>query len=124
MTDWAGDNPYYLLIVGDESNVKIDLDEFQWMTKYRDFEGLDWLRIKSRWYLVHKEDDGIRLAVFVDGGDQPYYTARHIGMAGAEGSNEIIAYGIGKKKANGEEHRLWLMPEGYVVGDNDCDPFG
>jgi len=125
MVEWAQENPFYLLIVDSESNVEIDLDEPNWMSKYRDLAGKDWLRIPSKWYLCLRSDKTVKLAMVVHEGDQPYYTARHIGIASIVQNSETIAYGIGKKKANGETHRLWFMLSGgYVVCDEDCDILG
>jgi len=64
------------------------------------------------------------LVVQVHPGDQPYYTARHVGVTGSAGGNEITAYGIGKKAADGTMTRLWLLPGFMVCGGDDVDDLG
>lgn len=121
-TEWQGDNPYCLMIATDDERVLfIDLDEHGWATTYA-----DWLREPSWWRLVQKVFDRPRvvLDVRVNQGDQGYFTARHIGVTGSGGSNEIIAYGIGKKCADGSMVRLWSLPDGSVCGGDDVDVLG
>lgn len=119
MTDWADENPFYLLIAAPDAHVVIDLGESGWATKHA-----AWMRRAAKWHLAAKGNNRILMSVNVLEGDQPYYTARHLGAIGSAGSNEIICYGIGKKQANGEMVRLWLMPNGVIVGGDDVDPFG
>jgi len=112
--------PYDLMIVDDDQAVLfVDVEEHQWHATYS-----SWLRRPGWWLLRRKSDSAIVLTVRVNPGDQPYYTARHVGIAGSGGSNEIIAYGIGKKLVNGIEQRLWVMPDGVVVGGDDVDQLG
>lgn len=129
---WLGDTPVFLVIRGQTEAVGIDLDEPGWAVKYK-----DWLRMPSVWELLDK-NGVIRLRMVVHPNEQPYYKARHVGMAGSGGSNEITAYGIGKKVpvygkqrpdgrpriARWEMVRLWLMPDGTVSGGDDESPIG
>jgi len=112
--------PYDLMLVDDtQAVVFIDVELHQWHSVYA-----SWMRRPGWWLLRRKEDSSIALTVRVNEGDQPYYTARHIGIAGSGGSNEIIAYGIGKKCHDGSMVRLWVMPDGAVVGGDDVDQLG
>lgn len=119
MSGWMGDNPFYLVLSFPDENVGIDLDEPQWHAKYEDC-----MRRPGLWTLVHKDTGAKVLAVRVNPGDQPYYTARHIGVVGSGGGNEITSYGIGKKCADGSTVRLWLLPDGTVCGGDDVDVLG
>jgi hypothetical protein len=117
--EWAGTNPFYLLIWPQDSETVsvIDLDEDQWATTYHDL-----LRLPGRWYLIHKKSMQPALQILVRQGDQPYYTARHFGVVGAP--VEVVAYGIGKKRADGFVERLWLLPTGTVCVGDDVDEIG
>lgn len=125
MHGWADDHPYYLLIVArDEAGgfQEIDLGERGWLTKYA-----EWMRRVSTWHLVEKRTGTIKLILAVHEGEQPYYVARHVGMAGAGGSREITAYGIGKKRKLDDQwvtDRIWMMPDGTVCGGDDVDFLG
>jgi hypothetical protein len=57
-------------------------------------------------------------------GEQPYYTARHIGFATDNGSSEITAYGLGKKLLDDTVMRIWLLPDGTICGGDDLDDIG
>jgi hypothetical protein len=116
---WQGPNPFYLMIVLTDENVGIDLDQPDWMATYAQY-----MRLAGQWVLVNKASGQQTLIVKVDEGDQPYYTARHVGVAGSGGSNEIIAYGIGKKRADGCVERLWALPGGTVCGGDDVNSLG
>ena len=116
---WQGSNPFYLMIALPDGNVGIDLDEQGWMTTYADK-----FRLPGRWVLVHKGTGSQVLVVNVDEGDQPYYTARHVGVAGGGGTNEITVYGIGKKCVDSSVVNLWIMPDGSVCGGDDVDILG
>lgn len=119
---WEGPTPYYLMIVSNretDESVTIDLDVSQWATTHA-----AWMRRPAVWFLIHKEHQSSALTVWVHEGEQPYYTARHVGITGSGGGREITAYGIGKKKANGEMVRLWVMPNGFVCGGDDVDDLG
>lgn len=62
--------------------------------------------------------------MMVDEGDQPYYAARHVGHGiGSPNIQEIVAYGIGKKTAEGTI-RLWVLPGGMICGGDDVDRIG
>lgn len=120
--DWAGPNPYYLMIVthdGADDSVTIDLDKPKWAAAYA-----EWMRRPAVWFLLSKNNDLPPLTVWVHEGEQPYYTARHVGITSSAGGNEIVAYGIGKKQVNGEMVRLWTMPNGMVCGGEDVGDFG
>lgn len=118
-TGWMGSNPFYLVISLPDMNVGIDLDESQWATKYADY-----LRVPSNWLLIHKASGAEVLGMIVRDGDQPYYTARHIGVVGGTGGNEVIAYGIGKKHPDGSTERMWVMPNGMVCLGDDAEDIG
>lgn len=112
--------PFDLMIVDDDMDVLfIDVEEHQWATTYA-----HWMRRPGWWLLRRKGDSSIALTLRVNEGDQPYYTARHVGIAGSGGSNEIIAYGLGKKLPDGQMVRLWVMPGGDVCGGDDVDQLG
>jgi hypothetical protein len=119
-TKWADDNPWYLHIVRPNAAEQIiDLGEYQWATTYA-----EWMRGRSRWYLVRKADNFPVLVIDVGDDDQPYYTARHIGKIGSGGTNQIIAYGIGAKRYDGVIDRLWILPGGMVCAGDDVDGLG
>lgn len=118
-TSWHGNHPFYLLLSFLDENVVIDLDEGQWATTHAEH-----LRRPGNWLLVHKASGIEALGIVVAEGDQPYYTARHIGVMGSAGSNEIVCYGIGKKRPDGFVERLWLMPSGMVCTGDDVEDIG
>jgi hypothetical protein len=120
-TEWEGPNPFVLLIMpshGREGAVYIDLDVAGWTSTHSEL-----MRAPGHWHLIHKEQERETLTLIVHDGEQPYYTARHTGIAGSNGSNEVIAYGIGKKCSDGSMVRLWSMPDGHVVGGDDVDEY-
>ena len=116
---WKGANPYYIIISTTDENIGIDLDESGWMATYAYA-----MRLPGQWILMHKASGHQALIVKVNEGDRPYYAARHIGVTGGGGSNEIIAYGIGKKTAAGVTENLWILPNGTVCGGEDVDSLG
>lgn len=113
---WADDIPFYLLIVlTDGSFTEVDLGERGWVAKHADL-----MRAPGRWHLVTKA--GIVLGVMeVLDGEQPYYVARHVGIAGSGGSASTKAYGIGKKRLDGHVDRLWFMANGCVTLGDDLE---
>lgn len=119
MSGWIGDIPFYLVLQFPDENVGIDLDEFQWYAKNEQY-----MRLPGTWILAHKRSGRPVLRVIVNDGDQPYYTARHIGILGSGGGNEITCYGIGKKRADGVTERLWVMPDGSICGGEDVEDLG
>lgn len=132
---WSDGNPFFLFIlslpdwIADENGntvgqtereqVIIDLGESGWVAK-----NADWMRRPARWWLVEKASGRAVLTIWVRAGEQPYYTARHVGKVGSAGSNEIVAYGIGKKRADGHVDRLWALPTGEVTCGDDVDDIG
>lgn len=116
---FLGTTPYFLVLSAEDDGIHIDLDEPQWATTYA-----EWMRRPCVWFLVHKETQQPLLAVWVHEGDQPYYTARHVGITSSAGGNEITAYGIGKKRPDGSMVRLWAMPNGTICGGDDVDDLG
>lgn len=122
VTEWHGDNPYYLLCINhdgsDRAYKRIDLDEPQWATTYA-----DWMRpTRGDWHLVRKDDDGVAFSMTIYEGEQPYYTSR---VFGATNSPHLIrAYGIGKKLRNDVVQRLWILENGQICGGDDVDDFG
>jgi len=119
MTEWLGPNPFFLVIAAEEDGQMIDLDETGWAQTYA-----DWMRRPAVWFLMDKATNAPRLSVWVHEGDQPYYTARHVGITSSAGGNEVTAYGIGKKQQDGSMVRIWLMPDGQVCGGDDVDDLG
>ena len=120
---WAGTTPYVLIIEPSDKTVPtllVDLDVPGWITTHAAY-----LRVPGTWTLAGKPGSPQTvLSMIVLEGEQPYYTARHIGLTGGGGSNEIIAYGIGKKLIGGEVMRLWAMPNGSVCGGDDVELLG
>lgn len=117
--DWLGPTPWYLVIQADHRTTVIDLDEYQWATKNADL-----MREPGNWILMNKAGQFPPLMVVVHPGDQPYYTARHVGVTGSGGGNEVTAYGIGKKLPDGTVNRVWIMPNGIICGGDDVDDIG
>lgn len=116
---WLGENPYCIIISrGPDDSLMLDLDEAGWATNHA-----EWLRTEARWFLVRKKDMQPVLWMRVHEGEQPYYTARHTGVAGSGGSTENVSYGIGKKRADGHVDRLWILPNGAVTLGDDVDEF-
>jgi hypothetical protein len=117
---WAGESPVFLsIITNDGVGQVIDVDEYQWMKTYEHL-----MRVESTWVLAPKSGLGSPLTLVVHLGEQPYYTARTMGAIGSGGSNSIKAYGIGKKRLDGEVHRLWYLPDGSVTLGDDVDDLG
>lgn len=120
--NWAGDNPFFLVIApldDMEHPVTIDLDT-PWISEHADL-----LRIPALWELVIKNRDvnNTIMAMFVYEGEQPYYVKRHIGVTGGA-TNEVEAYGIGKKMNDGSVQRSWLLPNGAFCSGDDVDRLG
>lgn len=128
MDAWQGDTPVYLVVwvEGPRGATVIDLDQRGWSTEYADL-----MREPGKWYLVRKDTGAVPIALLVMGGEQPYYTARHIGIASAvpdaEGNLpkvQTVAYGLGKKRVDGHVDRLWYFMNGLVVAGDDAESFG
>lgn len=114
---WKGDFPFFLVIEPIDQthgNTGIDLDEGGWIERNKEL-----MRAPGTWWLYHKETGRPFFCLLVAEGDQPYFTKRHVGnlMAGME----VVAIGIGKKAANGDMTRLWLLPNGVVCGGDDVE---
>lgn len=125
VTEWRGDNPYYLLCVDShgfgpagQPYQRIDLDEHQWATTYA-----AWMRNPGEWHLIRKADEVVALSIKVGDFDQPYYTSRVFG-SNKTGERLIRAYGIGKKQADDSMVRLWVLETGQICGGDDVDIFG
>jgi len=123
MTEWLGDNPFFLVInVADGQHI-IDLNEHQWMAKHADL-----MRVPGEWILVRKGEGETHfptLAVVVHDGDQPYYTRVRIGVLQGPGAgNEIVVHGIGKKRFDGQTDRLWVLPNGIICAGDDAEEIG
>jgi hypothetical protein len=87
-----GDHPYFLAIEPRESPGKpllIDLESPGWVTTYAEY-----MRAPGTWYLMPKDGNSRlpRLSVLVSEGEQPYYAAKHVGVAGSGGSNAWTAW--------------------------------
>lgn len=116
---WQGPTPFFLVIQADGVDTIIDLDQSKWAKTYKKL-----MRQPGTWALMHKEGRRPPLLVIVHPGDQPYYTARHVGITSSAGGNEVTAYGIGKKRPDGSMVRVWIMPNGIVCGGDDVDDIG
>lgn len=121
--NWLGDNPFYLMFIwapphSNDEVIKVDLDQQGWLTQYGHL-----FREPCEFYLIKKSDDSITLSVHLNPGDQGYYTARHVGFASSSANSETTAYGIGKKRFDGNEDNLWYLPWGQVCGGNDVEFF-
>lgn len=113
----SGPTPFFLVIELDEKpsegHVGVDLDT-AWTTIHADK-----LRLPSTWWLIHKQTGQPVMGVVVQEGDQPYFTKHHVGNLMAQ--RELIAYGMGKKCADGTMVRNWILPNGVVCGGDDVD---
>ena len=116
--EWKGENPFYLVIKREGGNAGIDLDEFGWAETYKDF-----MRDEGTWFLMFKNTHTPVLTSVCHEGDQGYYTARHIGKAIGDMSSEVIAYGLGKKKPDGQVVRVWFI-EGTACAGDDVEEIG
>lgn len=122
---WHGTSPVCLLIItdADQKMTVIDVDEPGWHKTHGHL-----MRAVGSWYLCGKDGRpwaGMR----VSEGEHPYYVARHVGIGtlpprddGQLRSNEVVAYGIGKKRLDGHVDRSWnLLIDGDVftcIGDD------
>ena len=113
-SEWADDNPYFLLLGSDDDTVVIDLGENSWSRTFA-----DWMRRPGKWFLCRKSDRGVALALVVHEGEQPYYVQRHIGQVSGPMAREVSCYGIGKKRLDGHVDRLWILPDGRTVCGGD-----
>jgi hypothetical protein len=127
--EFTGGNPFYLMFVsaldvGSQEPVDdveyVDLDRPGWLVDqghiFRDVGDL---------HLVRKDGDVVVMSVRFLPGEQGYYVARHVGTASGVGvvRNEVTAYGIGKKRVDGNEDNLWLLPWGQVCVGRDVEHF-
>jgi hypothetical protein len=125
---WQGKNPYYLMLTLDGvvrdtwEMVVVDLDRGGWLETLKEQLGRP-----GDWHLVRKEGGVIVFSMRVNEDDQPYYTARHIGMMGL---GESIAYSIGKKTKrmrkgawHDNEDNLWVLENKQVCGGTDVEHF-
>jgi len=115
LPEFQGTNPYFLLWVTESGHLLIDLDESGWMARHGHI-----FREAGDLYLVDKEDQSIILSVNLAEGEQGYYVARHVGNTGV---GETIAYGIGKKRVDGNEDNLWVFEWGQVCAGKDVERF-
>jgi hypothetical protein len=114
---WDGEFPFFLVIEPLDranGNIGIDLDEPGWVERNKEA-----MRAPGTWWLYLKQTGRPIFCVIVEDGDRPFFTRRHIGnlMAGSE----IVAVGLGKKRADGSTVNLWLLPNGVVCGGDDAD---
>jgi len=113
--------PFYVQIVRPSGEMlQIDVEEHGWATTHA-----EWMRGRSRWYLMRKATGMPVLVVEAQEGDQPYYTARHVvRVKGHNAGGQVVAYGIGAKRVDGRTDRLWILPGGLVCGGEDADTLG
>jgi len=114
--EWQGDNPFYLTIQTTDGNTIVDLDKPGWVK-----ENEHLMRETGAWMLNHKYARMTVAIILVHEGEQPYYTARHVGIAFG-GTGEIVAYGIGKKRLDGHVDRIWVLPNGVICAGDDVEP--
>ena len=131
MSEWIGDNPYYLVIKyrnpsdGNPAAEIIDLDKGGWLEAHADYIGLP-----GRWYLVAKDTGAIILAMTVEDGDQPIYRTRHVAIGNLPPElpsgvqTEVMCHGIGKVSPTGVKRMIWRFPHGTSVMDEDANPIG
>lgn len=127
-TNWAGQNPYFLVIyVGNEDRTFtpfiVDFDEADWMK-----ERPELMRAPGFWALMAKRsadrlDGAPVLMQTVLPGEQPFYTRRHIGVLYG-GSGALTSHCIGKKRRDGHVDRMWILPNGAVCPGDDIDDLG
>ena len=128
--DWLGSNPFYLMIRhpqlsdGKIVNTIVDLDEADWIERHAEIIGLP-----GRWFLVHKENNEMPLAMVVLHGEKPYYKARHVGVGAGTPENtvqaETIAFGLGKECLDGSHSNLWhFYPGNITCAGDDVNPIG
>ena len=115
LMDWQGSNPYYLMLVFEDVAVTVDLDRRGWIADLGEL-----MRKEGTWHLFRKEPRSVVFSMAVLEGEQPYYVARHIGRVPG---GEVTCYGIGKKRLDGHSDRLWVLPNGQVVGGDDAELF-
>jgi hypothetical protein len=143
---WKGPDPYFLAIRQYEKPVYdysvelgradmlrhtettvIDLNEPGWLTTYAHL-----MRVPGAWMLCDKvksDETGELypvLFLLVQEGEQPYYTKKHIGILpfGEARAEEVVCYGIGKKRVDGQVDRMWIMPNGMVCPGEDVYEIG
>lgn len=132
---FAGDNPYVLIVVTSDETALIDLDETGWAKRYGHL-----MRAPGRWILGRKTDSTPILTLAVSDGEQPYYTSHVVGVAllpppdalgmttsqalDLRSRSEIRAYGIGKKRLDGHVDRMWILPSGAICTGDDVDVLG
>lgn len=116
-TGWSGETPFFLVIELDDKpasgNLGIDLDT-PWTTAHA-----EQIRLPGTWWLVDKRSQAPVMGIIVEPGDQPYFTKHHVGNLMS--NRELVAYGLGKKRADGEMVRIWLLPNGIICGGEDVD---
>ena len=120
---FAGDHPYYLLVRSGGSSVVVDLDVRDWADQYPILEQPGTWLFCDKYLSDRSGRHVVRLAMVVAEGDRPYYRAKHIGAL-VPGAGEIVCYGIGKESPDGTAVRMWLMPNGMVVGSDDVFSLG
>lgn len=119
-SEWLGDCPYYLIFVYEGQVEVVDLDRFHWV------EDQGWIfRAVGELHLIRKAGDAVALSVHTSEGEQSYYVARHVGIAGGvqPSHNEVVAFGIGKKRVDRNQDNLWVLPWGQICGGNDVEYF-
>lgn len=110
-------NPFALVIADGSGSTWIDLDQPGWMKVHAEL-----MRAPGQWSLIEKPTARVVLTMLVASGEQPYYTARHVGLIGSGGSNEVVAHGIGKKRLDGHVDRMWILPNGIICAGDDLEP--
>jgi hypothetical protein len=112
---WGGETPFFLIIEIEETGERIGVDlDSPWTTTHAKY-----LREPGTWWLTDKDSSRVVMAVIVEPGDQPYFTKHHVGNLMVQ--RELVAFGLGKKRADGTMVRNWLLPNGIICGGDDVD---
>ena len=121
--EWSDDNPFFLLLFLSEGRIVVDLGEKGWIARLGER-----MREPGTWHLCRKPEEGsddisVAFSMAVLPGEQPFYVARHIGKASGADVNEVVCYGMGKKRLDGHTDRAWVMPNNQIVIGDDAELF-
>lgn len=114
MSDWQGDNPFFLYVRGlDEA--AIDLDEPGWLAAHSET-----IASTGMWHLVRKTDGVAVLTAMRLENDLLRYTKR-VFVFPHRGNLKLATYGFIRER-NGRHEEMWYLPfaERHAMG-NDVD---